>query len=187
MLCDAVTHWTCLEAVLHCRPALVKRVYIICPFVSTSYLVAVQAFPEAWPCLHLRACQWLKRFTNLTVAKAKTWWYIATNMTPRGALQTEQAKQWLNWKYQLWLALAPAVRSGTASGYAGQASLGPARRLHVLMAAEQKPELLSCRVGCFRRVSRQSLMQLSSTSLTNYLTVCIYIFMQTDPVLANGL
>lgn len=30
-----------------------KCVYIICPFVSTSYLVAVQASPQAWPLFNL--------------------------------------------------------------------------------------------------------------------------------------
>lgn len=56
------TLWHCetLElsrTVLHCRPALMKCVYIIRPFVSTSYLVAVQASPQAWPHSHLYACQ----------------------------------------------------------------------------------------------------------------------------------
>lgn len=52
-LCDTGTRWNRLEAVLNCRPALMKCVYIICPFVSTSYLVAVQASPQAWPLFNL--------------------------------------------------------------------------------------------------------------------------------------
>lgn len=44
--CHIVKHWNCPEAVLQCRPALMKCAYIICPFVSTSYLVAVQESPQ---------------------------------------------------------------------------------------------------------------------------------------------
>lgn len=81
-LCDIAKHWNCPE-VVQTRSDEVC-VYIICPFVSTSYLVTVQASPQAWPHFHLCACQQVTQPTNFTVTKAQSWWCIAPNMTPRG-------------------------------------------------------------------------------------------------------
>lgn len=61
----------------------------------------------------------------------------------------QRERERLNWKCQLWLAPAPAACSGDCVLQPGRASSGPSRRLHVLMAAEQKTDLLSRWVGCF--------------------------------------
>lgn len=51
-------NWKCPEAVtLQTCSDDEACVYIICPVVSTSYLVAVQASPQAWLHFHLSACQ----------------------------------------------------------------------------------------------------------------------------------
>lgn len=91
----SLRHWNCLEAVLHCRPALMKWLYIMCPLVSTSYSVAARAFPEAWPCLHLGARQRLKQSTNFKVTKAQTWWDIAPNTIPE--VPSKQKRQSVDW------------------------------------------------------------------------------------------
>ncbi len=146
-LCQIVKLWNC-PGLLDCRPAR----WSLC--ISS---VPLCQHPTWWQSKHL--CRHDQIFTSLLASRSynlpiftltKAW----THFDSLRFLLKQQAKQQLSRICQLWLTPASAVCYGMACDPAGQVSSGPAKRVHVLMAAAQKADLLSRRVGHFRAVNR---------------------------------